>query len=261
MPINIVSTGGPLSTSDISELSAIIIVNQKVASTYLTTCLMWCYPEQWIQIPHTSFRRSSWFYLQMDKEVYKNLHKVIITRNPYERFLSVSAFGYKISVQHTENNKKVYQYEVIDDFKDYKPIELKTTLEDMTKEEWQKSFQHFCEEFKKGNIEDGHAHSYVNELSNFPIEDFERVDISEIQTHPTLNKIFEIESERKISSYDSRTMWGDTENLGLDMNKNETEKYLPSWKDFYTEKSKKIVYDLFTEDFQTFKYSKDFSDY
>ena len=75
MPINIVSTGGPLSNSNISELSAIIIVNQKVASTYLTTCLMWCYPEQWIQIPHTSFRRSSWFYLQMDKEVYKNLHK------------------------------------------------------------------------------------------------------------------------------------------------------------------------------------------
>ena len=241
-----------------STLNSVIIVGNKAGSTYIGDCLKWSYTQEGLR--HFGLDghhlQTAWFYKSMDKQVWNNLHKLCVTRDPYSRFLSCWTFGQKISEIHrTKNPKHIkYFYEIEPTYEEYRPIKLKTTLEDMTQKDWQESFEDFCIKFKEGEIEDGHAHPMWNEFGIMPHEEFIKVKLTELHNSKTFNDIFNEDGNQKIDDYryEGRT---------LEDSKNPSEKYLPNWKDYYNDNTKEIVYNLYKKDFEMLNYSEDFNDY
>lgn len=239
-----------------SILNSVIIVGNKAGSTYIGDCIKWSYGDTHLEIEGHPLR-TSWVYNSIDKEVWNTLHKICITRNPYERFLSCWTFGQKISEQHRHNNdgEIFYLYDVIDDYSTYKPIKLKTTLEDMTQQDWQESFEEWCIRFDTGEIYDNHAHPMWNEFTNMPTDEFEFIELSKVHESETFNKIFNDEGHLRLNDfnlYEGRT---------LKDSKNPSQKYLPNWKDYYNDNTIEIVSRLCKKDFELLKYSDNFNDY
>ena len=183
-----------------------------------------------------------------------------VKRNPYERFLSVWTFGHRIDPSSLDGRHELdpgkTMWETHKEYNKYKPSELKTTMEDMTKKDWQKSFEEFCVTYDKGEIYDAHAHLMSKDLHLFPEDTFEFVEISELENSKIYNKLFIEDPHRSIEEfYQGPDKYGLT---GINRHINPSHKYLSNWKDYYNDNTKELVYKFMKQDFENLKYSEDF---
>ena len=242
-----------------SHINSIIMVANKAGSTFVSECIKWCYRDQHYLLDSRS-ELNAWLFSSMKKEVYDNATKLFVKRNPYERFLSVWTFGHRIDPSSLDGRHELdpgkTMWETHKEYNKYKPSELKTTMEDMTKKDWQKSFEEFCVTYDKGEIYDAHAHLMSKDLHLFPEDTFEFVEISELQNSKIYNKLFIEDPHRSIEEfYQGPDKYGLT---GINRHINPSHKYLSNWKDYYNDNTKELVYKFMKQDFENLNYSEDF---